>query len=393
MLENLRTYFYPNPPREWNADQILKADQLSQPLQRWGTVCKIFGVIGTVFASYRWIASKFKGTMISPSIILLDIASLALNILGIYLSRLAGQHRAGLTKEHRQAVVVDELKKGFNQLPICQSEKELQEKLETDPNLITGIPYQAVNKANQFGVVANPSYRPTKELQPHFDIQPGLTMDQQQDLLDTAYQRGIILHFGDYQKLTEEFPTERFLDVKKYGKYLEPIQQSFICSVNFLVRHLQPLNEAKIDLLNAQLRALSFKWSKWKTQEIKAFNPIIYLEDKDTVVFRGNCSEIKNPIWAIELLAPHVKKIKIQRMGFLSLDHREQYSLKKWYAFYDELNQHFSDKIIFEIDPISNRDDLSDIWQKNAHQQPSLEETTDDIYKDWQRSERIKKAK
>jgi hypothetical protein len=365
MFVNYNAYLFPHPPQNWNADSIRQANQLSAPLKEWSIFLKIFGTCGALFAGCTIMTYKFKGRAVPSPLFFIEITSLAFIALGIYLRRLASRHCEGLTEKHRVEVALEELKKALKQLPVCQSEKELQDKLESDPDFNSHLARKAVEGVNQIDDLVWAIYHPTKEVRPRFEIQSKLTMDQKQDLLDIAYDKEIILYFDDYKEyIVGEFPKShelKFIDERCSKKII----QSLICSSHFLAKHLSTLDDKKIEYVNEQLRALCLKWRK-VSDKTKVLNPNIYMEDKDTVVIRGNCLDFgKNQIlWMIGRLAPHVKKIKMERNGFIFSDH---FSLmrgpQQWDLFQKELNERFPGQMIF-VDLLNGK---TDIWQENVH--------------------------
>jgi hypothetical protein len=378
-LYNLR--FFPQPPPVWNAESIRKANQFIRPLNELATIFKICGTFGATFASSKLIISRFKGTTPTSLIIFIEITSLALIALKMSFNYLKRQYFKGLTKEHLTVSALNEFKQVLNELPVCQSEVELQQKLENDGNFTSTLAVDALKAVNEIDHLAIARYRPTKELQPRFEIRSGLTLNQQQDLLNIAYQKGIFLYFSDYEGcIYREFP-KAGAEYKMDHIYLEKIQQGFTCSLNFLLNRLESLDDKKIELINGQLRALSFKWTHRSSDEVKIFNPNIYLEDKDTVVIRGNCSEIGDPTCAIEALAPHFKKIKIERVGFLFHNILSFYKEEAWMLFQTNLNTRFPDKMIFEHLLIG----MTGIWQENIYQEPTIKDIMSDAVEDQKR--------
>jgi hypothetical protein len=394
MFVDYHTYLFPHPPQDWNADSIRQANQLSAPLKEWSSFFKIFGTLGAFFAGCTILTYKFKGRAISSPLFFIEITSLAFIALGIYLRRLASKHCEGLTEEYRVEVAVEELKKALKQLPVCQSEKELQDRLESDPEFNSHLAKEAVEGVNQIDDLVWAIYHPTKEVRPRFEIKSKLTMDQKGDLLDIAYDKEIILYFDDYKEyIVGEFPKDhelKFVD----KECSEKIIKSLIFSGDFLARHLPILDDKKIEYVNEQLRALCVKFRK-VSEKIKVLNPNIYMEDKDTVVIRGNCLDLGKDqiLWMIARLYPHVKKVKIERNGFIFSDH---FGLmrgpQQWDLFQKELNERFPGQMIF-VDLLNGK---TDIWQENVHVYEISSSLTDlyhDAREEVQRLERIQQKK
>ena len=384
MLKSLSVYFFPKPPQVWNGDLIREANRLSEPLNFGSFFLKTLGAAGFLFSTYKWTVSSLNARVLKSNIYVIWITSLALFALGLFIKRIANRHCVGLTKEIRNQVAAEELKKVFDQLPICKTEDELKEKLEKDPNFGAHIASNAVEEINKICFFVHPLYRPLKELIPRFDISPRITTELKDFLLDEAFKKKIILYFQDHtQYIYTDFPEDYYVDfTKEYGTGCkEKLQVALDCSIRFLHRHL-PLDDHMVAPINEQLRALCVKWDHSRSEEIRMYKPNIYLEDKDTLVIRGNSCEIAEPIKIFEQLAPSFKNVKVQRGGLFFMDVYDN----KWANFKAKLNDAFPGKITFIDAVIEN----PKIWQENIPVEKTLKDIYNDCVADFERQKRFK---
>lgn len=323
----LMDYLFPNPPKIWGAEDILKADQLEKSLKNWGWKFIYSGTIGAISSLILRKVSVINSTLI-------QITSLALIALGIALNYLAKNHLEGLSHKNRTEVALDELKKNLEEWP----EAGYGNYSQANKALTANEVYNGIAK------LAAVYYDPEKELQPRLRIWDA-SENQKLELLKIAHSKGILLHFGDYDRCVfEKFPEIiKFPGDLVYNSLFDDFEESFKTSVLFLSEHL-PTD--KIEIINQQLLALSFVFfSKDKEAVMK---PLVYLEDSQTVLIRGNEHEIKDISWGIKKLAPLFKTIKVERCRLLR-SHVEVSDSEclQWAKFLEKFNKDFPGKIAY----------------------------------------------
>ena len=392
MINSFSTYFFPQPPQKWEIEDVRQANELNKPFYDLANGCVVFGVLAGIVTTCGTIIRKIRGEVITSKFIYLGISCVALVTLGMAFYLFGRRHYQGLTEKRKTELALQEFKQGLSDLPVCQSQDELNDKLANDATFTSQVAHNVIKSADEISLsFAQVYYRPTKDLQPRFEIHQGLVMNQQQDLLNLAYEKGIILHFKSYEQRIFSFegPQPVFPNKEYSAEILQKMELSFECSVMFLVNHLQPLDLQRIDFINEQLRALSFKWVDRVSEKEKVFYPRVYLEDHETVVIRGNFSDSNNQntvIWAIESLVSHVNKIKVEGRGLLFA-----LGVDEMGNFKDSLNARFSGKVIL-VDRLSDLplplpSDMDGIWQKHLPHRPALMEVLQDVIDDDQRNQ------
>ena len=213
-------YFYPQPPAEWNFENMKKAQAISNPMKAWGIFYKTISALSLLFVIYKVFKKGFSALAIR-SVLATAITSIALFAIGHYFRKVAARHVEGLTEEKALAIKLEEFKARLERLPICRTREELEAKLAQDPD----FKKQAKSICSDVGSI-DCCYDPVKELQPRFEIGIPLTMDQKLDLLDYAYEKRIIFEFKDYQipVLSEKFPKFNTLILKR-NMALQPIRE------------------------------------------------------------------------------------------------------------------------------------------------------------------------
>ncbi len=364
------SYFFPVPPNEWTAETILQTEEFVRPLQNSAQCLKVIGGLGALFTTCKVVVCLFSAVVLSSTVVLVGLTSMALIALGMGISRLVASHYKGLTSEHRLEIALEELKAAFDQLPVFESEVELQQRLADDLEFDCQTAERILEKANKLHYLAVADYRPTKQIQPRLHIFNALSLDQQKDLLEVAYQKGIILEFASYHYRlgVEPLPDVpgRKLDAQGcYRRTVDRVQQGAKLAVDFLENCLiQDSDSIDIKQINTQLYALGYTFVKNETKHV--LNPVVYMESEDTLVIRGNFSEIDDLPAIIDRLAPHVKNVKIERRGLLS-------SLTPAL-----LNVNFAGKMTF----VDELDDMPSIWQTAVPLEPGLKEIWKDIQED-----------
>ena len=372
MLDHLNAVLFPKPvaPEEWDAAHIQETNKFTGSMRTSATILNTIGAIGAIVAGCIMAVSKFRGSMISSTLIFIEITSLALLALGYCLNRVVNRHYQGLSEDKRVEIGLEKLKEAFNALTVCQDDQDLQDRLENDAEFTISTGRDDVEEINkEICSLAHASYLPTKQVRARFDVSKGLTDDQKRDLLEIAHQKGIVLRFNDFQICVSDHLPMKAVKYLPYGSFVlesnkksaQMMLDAFTCSLEFLVKYL-PLDPSKIELINDQLMAFGIRIHGRSEDKVKTLNPTLYMEDEETVVIRGNCSEIGDPTGAIEMLAPLVKKIKIERVGLCFVDGLRLFHPNKWNDFQNQLNQRFPGKFLF----IEEYPDMPDIWQADT---------------------------
>ena len=270
---------------------------------------------------------------------------------------LGNRHLEGLTEKKLLFLSWDKLKAGFENVGICHSKEEIRQYVQTK-KVMPGILDDSVNKLK---LLATPAYYPMIDLQPRFKIWAAeFEMNQRLELLEIAHRRGIILEFNDYFSFIkpDKIDSLNLLPSLKDRKSLMNAHGAFECSFRFLKDCFEKdVENINLNLINAQLRALGFKLG---FKNGKILRPTVYLEENKVVVISGNGSEIPNPEKAIELLAPHVNKFKINVKGLLYIEDLKLYNKDKLYEFKTKLDEKYPDKIWW----IEDDTDINNIWQE-----------------------------
>ena len=262
---------------------------------------------------------------------------------------------------------VAQLEHSFSLIKSYKTDEELQGAILKEKDAFFKPAKEALEKANGLQKVATPLYNPLKDKQPRFLIHNEILKDENLNeicwLLDRAHERGIILEFSQlffYGKASrKELMHDSNIEVDFGQDCANAMIRGFNIQLNFLVRRLQASqNDGKkfdVKLIQQQLQALGFKWENKK--EIRALRPNIEVIDRNTVVIRGNFSEIPNPCVAVEMLAPLVQKIKMPFYGIKNLQFKEtlhsgerRFDLsltKDWYDFKQYLQEVSGNKMEF----------------------------------------------
>ena len=382
-------YFHPQPPAEWNFENMKKAHGLSNPMKAWGIVYQIIGALGFLFVTYKVIRKGFAALAIR-SVMAATVTSIALFAIGNYFRKVAARHVAGLTEEKAIAIRLEEFKVRLEKLPICQTKEELEAKLAQDADF-------GINTALDLSLDIDhvyARYNPIKDLQPRFIIRDSLSMDQKLGLLDFAYEKGIVFEFGDYEVLFDKFPKSNTNFEKEYSSIIKKkVVEAFTCISHYVSRRLMEQKPLKLELLQNQINALGIKWGEGGNLK-KVLKAPMYLEDRQTAVFRPNCSEV-GPNFAdvFEMIIPHVQCFKINGEGLLYLE--QLYKRGNWENFKSDLNQKYPNKLMF-IEEGMDRN----IWQADIAPEFNLltkegrkvvGEKVKEIFVDANRRENLKK--
>lgn len=310
-----RSLFNPQPMEKWDIENATQAKNYCNKLLACGRVFFNIGLYGAGFAGVRAIAIGFTAALATPTIVIIGITAIALVCLGLCLSHLAKKHIQGMDVN---AFAVQKLLEGFDKLTIYRTDEERLHALSTDKNYIHNLAYKALEESAVFTSIAEALYNPMSETQPRFRIKNGKwTHEQIQALLDKAYERGIILEFSQLFTPVPPFGKEPSPQIEAHKEYNKSdvawMQYGFNTAWMFLEKRLQDKTTFDVNKVNAQLDALGYKWKSISGDKVA--KPNFYMEDKNTVVIRGNCSEIPSPTDAIKHLAPLVERIKMPLAG------------------------------------------------------------------------------
>lgn len=395
-----RSLFSPQPMEKWDDANALQAKQFSDKLDFWGYCCKIIGTAGMIMAATKLGSIAFGAAVLIPTIPILAITGIALMCLGMYLHKVSAKHLEGLDI---QAFAVQKLIEGFDQLPIYSSKDDLDAALKSNVKFMHNMALEAIEKAQAFKYLATVLYRPTKDIQPRFRISSkDLTMEQIQALLDKAYERGIILEFSQLIRYNLEGAQKALTcdsDVKNdYGENtLKNMHLGFDIALAYLEKRFQ-VPDLDVKKVNAQLDALGFKWES--EEGTKVLKPNFYLEDNKTLVIRGNCSEIPNPIDAIKRLYRYVNYLKMPYTGirFLKLKieghDQELFLLAREGRDWDTFSQHVSELTkgrLMRVNRIEIKEDYEQIWQSTSPHDVPLKDSAQDFNEDMKRVSELKK--
>ncbi|MBA3721851.1 MAG: hypothetical protein H0W88_05565 [Parachlamydiaceae bacterium] len=370
---SLSSYFFPPIPSQWNFENLKAAQLRKKTMRNWGATLKFLGYTGLVLASYRKV---YSAKYLSSTTKLIAATSVALCCLGMILKRIAARQLRNITEHQIIQFAFEKLKTHFVYLFVCKTEEEFnnyhKEDIEKDIKC-----WDALEDVNTIFNLATPLYQPSKDFRPKFRINSAkLTELQQQELLTTAYQKGIILEFSHLRHFTYKKTKDAGItDIRKeHGdKCLEDMQKGFACAVSFVLNRFKAQHR-NFDLINAQLKSFSFKFMENRNTS-SSLRPTIYLENADTLVIRSNCSEIIDPRGAIDALASvnEIRTIKVELKGMHLVG--DLHRPKNMEQFKNELSAKYPGKIVF----VESLDEKS-IWEslsvkENSFYKPTSQDT------------------
>lgn len=327
-----RTWWQPQTMEMWDVDNAVQALQLHSRLDGWTKILKTISVVGSLIMLARMAKIGFTAFVLAPTSVLLCISIIGLYCLGRYLQNLAQQHIQGLTDTDRHVMSVAQLKDSFDLIPSFRTDEELQNAIRAQKDALFKPAREAIAKANGLQKLVSPLYDPLKNKQPRFLLHTeDLNDDEIEFLLNLAHDRGIILELSQlffYGKASrkDELTHESNI-VEDFGQdCANAMVRGFNIQVKFLMLRFQAYHlkgkRFDVKLIQQQLKALGFKWEN--KRETRALRPNIEVVNEDTIVVRGNFSEIPNPIAAVADFAPYVKKIKMPHHGILNLEFWEK---------------------------------------------------------------------
>lgn len=398
------SFFYPKIPSTWTFEKVKEIQTRLRPLRFFAEILNIIGKIGLVVTAYRACKVLMGFIKLPPNLFLWGITYLSLCIIRKYIHKLADRHLVGLNDEILAGMAAQKLKKVFESQPVFATQNDLDERLNNDPNfnlknieknlryVESLVPF---NSDSNFKII--PLYRPTKEIHPHFCIRSNrLSNKDKLDLLKICFPKGITLQFVDN---VYNLVPSLALQIEKSGFPIESsglsedlkksLLKSHQISVLFLKECIQN-NEKNTLAINRQLESLSFRLTHFNLPT-RAFKPTIYLENDDTIVLRGNCSEIGDPCDTLDELATLNKKIKIQTTGLIdskSTIHWNCFDDSQKEALQQQLQKKYSSFPAIEVE-LFNGVKIKEIWQEQNQVRQHIPFTTifHDIIAD---NERIK---
>lgn len=342
----------------WNFDTALKATRHRNIMKVPSNGFAILAEFGATIYAYNLAKIGFTAVLASSSLTTLGITVIAAGVFAYLLGKYSSRAMVGLTHEKIVDLSVKQLNSILENLTVFRA-GEYPEDVTTirqHTNYVIGL----ITRVNQLHCLVSSLSQLT--LQPRVGIYgTDLSMEQRLALLKTAYAKGIVLEFYEFfhgnfmDKTLPSYSTEVERD---YGSTTaEKMKLAFECSVNFLENCLQNRDENfDVEGVNDQLNALGFKWPT--PQGYKILKPAIYLESESSLVIKGNCNELPNPInQSLEKLAPYVHEIKIHRAGITS---SFLHSDKSWNSFQDNLQELFPGNSIVFIEDAEENDS---IWQ------------------------------
>jgi len=128
MFDQINYYLHPkiNPSQDWDAVLIHNTYQLTQPLRNCKDFFLTIGGFGGAIGGSMIALKKFKGSLISSTLIYCEITFVALLAIGFYFNHLIGKHFLGLTDDKRVEIGLDALKQSFEKLTICKDKKRTE---------------------------------------------------------------------------------------------------------------------------------------------------------------------------------------------------------------------------------------------------------------------------
>lgn len=372
-MSSFSTYFFPKFPDVWTLEDIERVKPKYGALKGFSVLLTIISTIGLLITGYKIARLKWNKTLIPPAIIYAAITSLAVYILGIIFDKLGDRQFKGLTDKRRADIAFEELKKEIEKLPVCVDQNDLDQKLKTEEFGLQIL--EGMNKVNAIYQMVQTLYIPTQDIQPHFVIfSEDLSIEQQLDLLDAAYKKGILLDF------TSPVAKIAALEVDYLKLLSEELKNPFELSMKYIERRLQNKDD-RYDRMNAQLKSLALKCIS--PSDRKILSPNFQFESDGTLAIRSRFSEIVDPRVILEL-APHVKQLKIEKSGFIQP--KGSFSEAGWNAMEKAFQDKYPNKIIFFSE---ENGEASPIWQTNPtfHSQ---EEISNAIQEDTSRRRRLK---
>jgi hypothetical protein len=327
-----RTWLQPQTMKVWDDDNVADAMRIKNRMNDFEKFFKIIAYVGSLIMLSKMATIGFAAFVLTPSTMLICITLIALYYIGVCFKTLADNHTQGLTDKLCYVASKNLLRKSFSLIRSFKSETELKAAIQERPSFLA-LAKAAFEKTNNLKKLVSPLYDPSKDLKPRFLIYTEAQREEGQkdidDLLDCTYARGIVLELSQlYFNAIKKDPAFEFITKETVCHGL--MQWGFNIQLKFLEHRFQAMENFDSDLIKRQLKALGFKWDN--KNGIRALRPNFELIGKDTIVIRGNYSEIPNPCHAVRALAPHVKKIKIPYHGIKDLEFKEgdrHYSLNQ----------------------------------------------------------------
>jgi hypothetical protein len=326
-------YFNPQLPQEWTFKTARRAHALREPFNTFGVNAIIASVAGMIFTAIRvfWVGAKASLSApftVIPATSVIAITSAALLALGICLVRFGNRHLQGLTQERAHRIALDQFKKEMSLMPICQSQKELEDRVAHDPKFGCHRTFNLTNKINQVHYLIGSLYHANKELIPHFWIKADKcnAMDSI-ELLKAAYQKGIILHFSTHGHDLIHMEPRFSKDLRKWREEMtnpevkHKVELPFIRSFDFLQMCVSQKDSNGLDAakINAQLEALAWMCVKSEDERVMRYlKPPFYLEDDKTLVIRSYFGELLHHSDYLDSLTQQFDTVKIEKTSMIN---------------------------------------------------------------------------
>jgi len=373
----------PTTPPSWSADLIIREEKKLSFTKNLGSLAIIIAGFGLLVTCCRALISR-KISIVSVAI------STAFLVLGIASRWIANAHFKGLSAEDRKTFALEELKKAFEELPVCESKEDLEEKVANDPDFSSFTAIHAVGRANEICDLAFPRYCPIRDLQPIFDIMGVLSPDQKLELLETAYSKKIILAFPLDCRLydpTKSSPPNHLDKIGWLGR--QKMEGSFNLSLAFLKRIFDTPLSFDQEMLNKQLEALSVRWSN--SGHLYVSYPSFDVESRNTLVIRNHLLSSKEVLSALRELSPFVSFIKVEEMkSSIYEDDYEGLGKKTWSLEKQDLQTNPPTLTCAKSFFVDRTNEQVDIWQEIDQKEESLKEIAKDILKDIKNNKYVK---
>ncbi|MBA3239469.1 MAG: hypothetical protein H0T62_14155 [Parachlamydiaceae bacterium] len=316
---------------EWTFDSAKEAME-NKPYQTLESALNTIAILGVVIAGGLVIGAliQFSATLLAPAVFVL-ITAAALKYIAYKLVQSVdeGLVLQGLTNQKKAELFAARFKE------IITSATEMDVKfinaLEDDLGIRT-----------PFHNFLQVRFDPRKEEIAQFSVcNDELSDDIVDDLLLTAYNKGVILHFSNLEEsfysfsksLEESKPMyDEFL--RKWGilgfrdRVVPEANLSALISARF-VSNCFKTGDVQVDKMNQQLNALGFKYFKKGSldevhDDAKAVKPAIFMENEDTLIIRSLFGEVGNLKDFLALLnvnescieGLNIKTVKVQGEGF-----------------------------------------------------------------------------